>query len=219
MILTSSVMPDHGRPAAVQVSEGATMSHLTVKPLGIPAVKLLIPRRFGDHRGWFTETYSTRAFDQALGGTVFVQDNQAFSAQRGTLRGLHFQNPPEPQAKLVRVVRGSIFDVAVDIRFGSPTYGRWVGEILTAHGGEQLFVPRGFAHGYCTLEPDTEVAYKVDGFYAPACDAGLAWNDPTIGIEWPIAADEVILSEKDKRLPALADFVSPFRFEAVSTAA
>jgi dTDP-4-dehydrorhamnose 3,5-epimerase len=172
-----------------------------------------MPRRYSDERGWFRETYSARSFAPALGNIVFVQDNQAFSAARGTLRGLHFQRPPEPQAKLVRVLHGSIFDVAVDIRAGSPTYGRWVGETLTADGGEQMFVPHGFAHGYCTLEPNTEVAYKVDGFYSPACDAGLAWNDTTIGIEWSIAPDEVILSDKDKKLPAFADFVSPFRYE------
>jgi len=187
------------------------VSHVTVKPTDIPDVVLLIPRRFRDERGWFSETYSTRSFSDILGNIVFVQDNQAYSAMRGTLRGLHFQRPPEPQAKLIRVLRGSIFDVAVDIRAGSPTYGRWVGATLTAEGGEQLFVPRGFAHGYCTLEPDTEVAYKVDGFYAPECDAGLAWDDPSIGIAWPIRPDEAILSDKDRNLPAFANFVSPFR--------
>ena len=190
------------------------MSNLAVKPTALSGVMLLMPRRFGDSRGWFTETYNVRSFAKALGRDVtFVQDNQAFSSERGTLRGLHFQHPPEPQAKLVRVLRGSIFDVAVDLRVGSPTYGRWVGETLTADGGEQLFVPRGFAHGYCTLEPDTEVAYKVDGFYAPAYDAGIAWNDPTIGIAWPISPAEAILSEKDNALPAFADFVSPFHYE------
>ncbi|WP_201861479.1 dTDP-4-dehydrorhamnose 3,5-epimerase [Microvirga soli] len=195
------------------------MSNLTIKETGIPDVVCLIPRRFGDARGWFAETYSTRAFADLLGGTVFVQDNQAFSAQKGTLRGLHFQLPPEPQAKLVRVLRGSIFDVAVDLRLGSPTYGQWVGEMLTADGGEQLFVPHGFAHGYCTLEPNTEVAYKVDGFYAPACDAGLAWDDPTIGITWPIAPEDAILSDKDKTQPAFAGFSSPFRFHRAASAA
>jgi dTDP-4-dehydrorhamnose 3,5-epimerase len=190
------------------------MSNLVISRTDIPDVICLIPRRFGDARGWFSETYSTRAFSDLLDGTVFVQDNQAFSAQRGTLRGLHFQRPPEAQAKLIRVLRGSIFDVAVDLRVGSPTYGHWVGERLTAEGGEQLFVPRGFAHGYCTLEPDTEVAYKVDGFYAPDCDAGLAWNDPMIGISWPIAPEEAVLSDKDKGLPGFADFVSPFRYHA-----
>ncbi len=188
------------------------MSKLTVKLTDISDVVLLTPRRFGDHRGWFSETYSTRSFAEALGNVVFVQDNQAFSAARGTLRGLHFQRPPASQAKLLRVLRGSIFDVAVDLRAGSPTYGCWVGETLTAEGGEQLFVPRGFAHGYCTLEPDTEVAYKVDGFYAPECDAGLAWNDPSIGILWPITPDEAVLSDKDKKLPAFKGFVSPFRY-------
>jgi len=187
------------------------MSNLTVRRTDIADVACVIPQRFGDARGWFSETYSTRAFLEVLGGTVFVQDNQAFSAQKGTLRGLHFQCPPEAQAKLIRVLRGSIFDVAVDLRVGSPTYGHWVGETLTAEGGEQLFVPRGFAHGYCTLEPNTEVAYKADGFYSPECDAGLTWNDPMIGITWPIAPEEAMMSDKDKRLPGFADFVSPFR--------
>jgi dTDP-4-dehydrorhamnose 3,5-epimerase len=195
------------------------MPNLTIKPTEIPDVVQLTPQRFGDARGWFSETYSTRSFSSALGNVTFVQDNQAFSALRGTLRGLHFQRPPEPQAKLVRVLRGSIFDVAVDLRVGSPTYGRWVSEILTAEGGEQLFVPRGFAHGYCTLEPNTEVVYKVDGFYAPACDAGLAWDDPTLGIAWPLTPEEAILSDKDRVLPPFADFVSPFKYRAATTLA
>lgn len=189
------------------------------KNTAIPDVKLLMPRRFGDARGWFTETYNERSFAEVLGGAVFVQDNQAFSAARGTLRGLHFQRPPHAQAKLVRVLRGSVFDVAVDLRLGSPTYGQWVGETLTAQGGEQLFVPRGFAHGYCTLEPDTEVAYKVDGFYAPECDAGLIWNDPTLNIAWPVAPGEAILSDKDTRLPAFAGFASPFTFRPATATA
>lgn len=188
------------------------MSNVTVAPTAIPDVIMLTPRRFGDGRGWFTETYSTRSFAQALGEIVFVQDNQAFSAARGTLRGLHFQRPPQAQAKLVRVLKGSIFDVTVDLRAGSPTYGRWVGVALTAERGEQLFVPHGFAHGYCTLEPETEVAYKVDGFYAPDCDAGLAWDDPTLAIDWPISPHEAILSDKDRTLPAFKDFVSPFTY-------
>ncbi len=188
------------------------MSNLTVTPTRIPDVILLTPRRYPDDRGWFAETYSTRAFAPVLGPMAFVQDNQAFSAARGTLRGLHFQRPPEPQAKLIRVLRGSIFDVTVDLRAGSPTYGRWAGVTLTAEAGEQLFVPHGFAHGYCTLEADTDVAYKVDGFYAPDCDAGLAWDDPDLAIDWPISRDEAILSDKDRRLPAFADFVSPFSY-------
>lgn len=188
------------------------MSNVTVAPTAIPDVIMLAPRRFGDGRGWFTETYSTRSFAPALGDIVFVQDNQAFSAAHGTLRGLHFQRPPQAQAKLVRVLKGSIFDVTVDLRAGSPTYGRWVGVALTAERGEQLFVPHGFAHGYCTLEPATEVAYKVDGFYAPDCDAGLAWDDPTLAIDWPISPHEAILSDKDRTLPAFKDFVSPFTY-------
>ncbi|WP_404295193.1 dTDP-4-dehydrorhamnose 3,5-epimerase (plasmid) [Microvirga sp. RSM25] len=193
------------------------MSDLIVKPTNIPDIILLTPRRFRDDRGWFSEIYNERSFAQALGDIAFVQDNQAFSSARGTLRGLHFQRPPKPQAKLVRAIRGSIFDVAVDLRTGSPTYGGWVGATLTAEGGEQLLVPRGFAHGYCTLEPNTEVAYKVDGFYSPECDAGLAWNDRTLAIQWPIVPEDVLLSEKDKSLLAFSDFVSPFRY-ALSTA-
>ena len=139
-----------------------------------------------------------------------MQDNQSLSASRGTIRGLHFQALPEPQAKLVRVLKGAIFDVAVDIRRGSPSYGRWCSARLTADGGEQMFVPRGFAHGFCTLEPDTEVAYKVDGYYSPSCDAGLAWDDPEIGIDWPVSPIGAILSERDRKLPRLSDLVSPF---------
>ena len=195
------------------------MSKVTAAPTGIPDVIMLAPRRIRDDRGWFAETYNARSFAPMIGDIDFVQDNQAFSAARGTLRGLHFQCPPQPQAKLVRVLKGSIFDVAVDIRAGSPTYGRWIGVTLTAEGSEQLFVPHGFAHGYCTLEPGTEVAYKVDGFYAPDCDAGLAWDDPTLGIDWPISRDEVILSDKDRRLPAFKDFASPFLCNPVKSPA
>jgi dTDP-4-dehydrorhamnose 3,5-epimerase len=173
---------------------------------------LVSVRKFGDARGYFLETYSRRDYD-ALGiDCEFVQDNQSMSAQRGTVRGLHFQIPPEPQAKLVRVLKGAIFDVAVDIRRGSPSYGRWCGATLTADLGEQLFIPRGFAHAFCTLEPDCEVAYKVDGYYALACDAGIFWNDPDIGIAWPIAPSDAILSAKDTKLPRLAEFNSPFAY-------
>ena len=186
---------------------------MDIKGLDLPGVFLLRPRRFADSRGYFTETYNEKAFTAAGITAKFVQDNQSFSARRGTLRGLHFQLPPAAQAKLVRVLQGSVYDVAVDLRAGSPTYGRWEGETLTAEGGEQLFIPRGFAHAFCTLEPDTIVAYKVDDFYAPASDSGLIWNDPTLGIAWPVAADEVLLSDKDQKLGRFADFVSPFRFE------
>lgn len=194
-------------------SSDRAASSLAIMETEIPDVVVIAPRRFHDQRGWFSETYNSRSFSEALGDISFVQDNQVFSASRGTLRGLHFQRPPEPQAKLIRVLHGSIFDVAVDLRVGSPTYGRWVSRTLAADSGEQLFAPRGFAHGYCTLEPDTEVAYKVDGFYAPACNTGLAWNDPTLGIEWPFTSEEVLLSDNDRTLPAFANFVSPFLYE------
>lgn len=187
------------------------MANVTFERLAIAGLVMIVPRRFGDERGYFMETYSARDF-AALGiGATFVQDNQSLSAQPGTVRGLHFQIPPEPQAKLVRVLKGSIFDVAVDLRRGSSSYGRWCSATLTAGGGEQLFIPQGFAHGFCTLETDTEVAYKVDGYYAPECDAGILWNDPALGIAWPIAQTEAILSRKDAILPRIRDFASPFR--------
>lgn len=178
-------------------------------------VAVLIPRRFGDERGWFSETFNAQAFSVAVGNVQFVQDNQAFSAEAGTLRGLHFQRPPHAQAKLVRVLRGSIFDVALDLRVGSSTYGHWVARTLTARDGEQLFVPRGFAHGYCTLEPNTEVAYKTDGFYAPRHDAGLAWDDPTLAIPWPVSPAAAILSDRDRALPDFSGFTSPFHDELI----
>jgi len=183
---------------------------LSIERLEIEAVILVKPKKFGDTRGYFLESYSARAFAEVGIDSVFVQDNQSLSVQRGTIRGLHFQTPPEPQAKLIRVLKGSIFDVVVDLRRGSKTYGRWCSATLTSESAEQLFIPRGFAHGFCTLEPNTEIAYKVDGFYAPACDAGLRWDDPAIGIAWPIQASEVLLSDKDKVLPSFETFVSPF---------
>ena len=186
---------------------------MEVFPTDIPGVLLLKPRYFHDARGYFVETYNLSDARGAGLTAEFVQDNQAFSHQRGTVRALHFQVPPHAQAKLVRVLRGSIHDVAVDLRAGSPSYGRWTAVTLTARGGEQVFVPRGFAHGYCTLEADTEVAYKVDDYYAPDCDRGLIWNDPTLAIDWPVSAAEAVLSDKDRQLPRFADFVSPFRYD------
>jgi len=179
--------------------------------LSIPDVKVLTPRRFGDNRGWFTESWSRKVLD-----VDFCQDNLSLSAPRGTVRGLHFQKPPHAQAKLVSVLRGRIFDVAVDIRVGSPTYGRHVAVELSADKGNQLFVPRGFAHGFCTLEPDTMVMYKVDAFYAPESDAGLLWSDPALAITWPVTSAEAELSPKDQRLPRLADIMSPFTYGAVA---
>jgi len=188
------------------------MIALSVTHLLIPDVLEVQPRRFHDYRGYFVETFSRREFEKISIPNDFVQDNQSFSLHRGTVRGLHFQAPPHSQAKLIRVLRGSIYDVAVDLRRGSPTYGRWCATTLTADKGNQLFVPQGFAHAFCTLESGTEVAYKVDDYYAPECDAGLVWNDPDLAIDWPIAAQEAILSEKDAALPRLAEFHSPFAF-------
>jgi dTDP-4-dehydrorhamnose 3,5-epimerase len=185
---------------------------MDVKSTRLPGVLLLRPRYFHDARGYFVETYNKRAAATAGVEADFVQDNQALSLRAGTVRALHFQVPPRSQAKLVRVLRGSIYDVAVDLRVGSPNYGGWVAERLTAKGGEQLFVPGGFAHGYCTLEPNTEVAYKVDEYYAPECEQGIIWNDPTLAIAWPAAATDVVLSDKDRALGFFADFVSPFRY-------
>jgi len=181
-----------------------------IERLAIPEVILFKPKRFEDGRGYFMETF--RAADLAEAGveTVFVQDNQSLSRQVGTIRGLHFQAPPAVQAKLVRVVAGAILDVAVDLRRASPTYGRWVGATLSAENGHSLFVPRGFAHGFCTLEPDTVVTYKCDAYYAPASDGGLNFADPTIGVEWPVTADRAVVSEKDAKLPLFAGFASPF---------
>jgi len=186
---------------------------MDVRHLGLPGLLLLRPRRFADGRGHFVETYN----EQTLAGVGitarFVQDNQSYSRNSGTIRGLHFQVPPAAQAKLVRVVRGSVYDVALDVRAGSPAYGRWEGTRLTADEGEQLFVPRGFAHGFCTLEPDTVVAYKVDAFYAAASDSGLIWNDPMLAIDWPVRSDQAVLSDKDLRLGRFDGFESPFRYE------
>jgi dTDP-4-dehydrorhamnose 3,5-epimerase len=183
---------------------------LNVTPLAIEAVKLIRPQRFGDARGYLVETWNRRRLAEAGIKIDFVQDNCSFSSSAGTIRGLHYQRPPAAQAKLVRVVRGRVFDVAVDLRGGSPTYGRYAAAELTADGGEQLLVPVGFAHGFCTLESNTEVAYKLSGFYAPECDAGIIWNDPDIGIDWPLDGRQPILSEKDMKLPRLADGKPPF---------
>lgn len=176
-------------------------------------VTLIKPKRHGDERGWFVETYSRRAA-AALGiGEEFVQDNQSLSRPAGTLRGLHFQTPPHGQAKLVRCLRGRILDVAVDVRRGSPTYGRSVSAELTAENGHQLYVPVGFAHAFLTLEDDCEVAYKVSDYYAPQCDAGIRFDDPEIGIAWPIPAERLVLSPKDRALPRLSEFDSPFPYD------
>ena len=185
---------------------------LKIEPLSIPDVLLVTPRRFADSRGYFVETYTQRSFHQAGITPSFRQDNQSLSTQRGTIRGLHFQLAPEPQTKLVRVLAGSVYDVAVDLRHGSATYGQWCGATLTADVGEELLIPAGFAHAFCTLEPATIVAYKVDGFYNKAAEGGLRWDDPDIGIDWPVPAAEIKVSEKDAALPFLRDAATPFDF-------
>ena len=187
---------------------------IDVKPLAIPEVKLITPPIFRDPRGFFSETYNGAALAAAGIGQAFVQDNHAGSRTKGALRGLHFQIDPRAQGKLVRVVRGAILDVAVDIRRGSPTFGRHVAATLSAENWAQLWVPVGFAHAYCTLEPDTEVIYKVTDFYAPECDRGLAFDDPDLGIAWPISTSEVILSDKDRRHPRLRDLPAYFTYPA-----
>ncbi len=173
---------------------------------------LIAPKRFGDHRGFFAETYSRRTYASLGVDVAFVQDNHSLSAAVGTVRGLHFQAPPHAQAKLVRCGRGAIFDVAVDIRRGSPTYGKWAGFTLSADNGAQLYIPKGFAHGFVTLEADSEIVYKCSEYYSPEAEGALRWDDPDIGIEWPIKGN-AILSEKDASAPLLADFYSPFAFE------
>ncbi len=176
-------------------------------------VTRLKPRRFGDDRGWFSETYKLCNAEAAGISETFIQDNHSLSHLVGTLRGLHFQVPPHAQAKLVRCVRGRIVDYAVDLRRGSPTYARWISAELDPENGHQLFIPVGFAHGFVTLEPDTEVLYKVSDYYAPDCDQGIRYDDPDIGITWPDLPDGFRLSEKDRKLPFLSDFESPFPYD------
>jgi len=177
---------------------------MDVVSLDIPDVKIIRPKKFGDHRGFFSETYTKKTFEAAGLQYDFVQDNHSLSAEVGTVRGLHFQLPPFAQDKLVRVVRGAILDVAVDIRKGSPTFGRHVSAVISAAEWNQILVPIGFAHGFCTLEPDTEVIYKVTNYYSPEHDRGLLWNDPELGIDWPVAADKAHLSDKDHKHPTFA---------------
>lgn len=179
----------------------------------LPGVVMLTPRRFGDARGFFSEVYNRNVY-AALGIDVeFVQDNHSLSREVGVVRGLHFQSPPHAQAKLVRVGAGRVLDVAVDIRRGSPTYGRWVGVELSAEAGNQLYIPVGFLHGFAVLEPGSELLYKCSDFYAPDCDGAVRFDDPDIGIDWGIDPKAAILSDKDAKAPFLKDFVSPFVYE------
>jgi dTDP-4-dehydrorhamnose 3,5-epimerase len=185
---------------------------MQVDATALSGVLILTPRRFGDARGWFMETFSAPRMAEAGVAIDWVQDNQSFSAAKGTLRGLHYQRPPHAQDKLVRCSRGAILDVAVDFRAGSPTFARWVGVELTADNGRQLLVPKGFLHGFVTLTDDTEVQYKCSDIYAPDCDGAVRWDDPEIGIDWGASAP--VLSAKDAAAPLLKDAPRPFRWEA-----
>lgn len=181
----------------------------------LPGVIVVTPDRFGDARGWFSETWNGPRLAASGIAIDFVQDNHSMSAASGTLRGLHFQRPPRAQDKLVRCTRGAILDVAVDVRKGSPTFGRWVGVELTAENRRQLLVPKGFLHGFVTREPDTEVMYKCSDVYAPDCDGGIRWNDPDLGIDWGLTGDPV-LSAKDQAAALLKDWDSPFVWEGTA---
>ncbi|KCZ85700.1 dTDP-4-dehydrorhamnose 3,5-epimerase [Hyphomonas adhaerens MHS-3] len=183
---------------------------LSVEALGIPEVKLITPPRFADARGYFSETFNSANFAAAGIDCNFIQDNQSGSVLVGTIRGLHYQAPPFAQSKLVRVLAGAIIDVAVDVRRGSPTYGQWVKATLTAESGTQIFVPKGFLHGFVTLAPDTVVAYKVDAPYSREHDGSVRWNDPDLAIDWELDGRLPVLSEKDEAAPLMTDFDTPF---------
>ncbi|SDG88147.1 dTDP-4-dehydrorhamnose 3,5-epimerase [Pelagibacterium luteolum] len=176
-----------------------------VRSLALPEVLEITPPKFGDNRGFFSETYNAEKFAAAGIDLVFVQDNHSLSAAEGVLRGLHYQLPPRAQDKLVRVVKGAIFDIAVDIRRSSPTFGRWVGLEVSAAKWNQILVPKGFAHGFLTLEPDTEVVYKVTDVYSPEHDRGIRFDDVDIGIDWPLEPVSMQLSDKDRNAPGFAE--------------
>lgn len=186
---------------------------MEISSMDLAGVKLFAPRHIGDERGYFAETFRADTFAKECGAVVFVQDNESLSAQTGTVRGLHFQSAPHAQGKLVRCTAGALFDVAVDIRVGSPTFGKWVGETLTPENGLQLWIPPGFAHGFCTLSPNSVIAYKVTDYYNAECDKGLAWDDPALSIAWPDAADAATLSPKDRKQPELSCLPDYFTWE------
>jgi dTDP-4-dehydrorhamnose 3,5-epimerase len=177
---------------------------MIVTETNIPEVKLIAAKKFGDERGFFSETFNLERYREAGISMECVQDNHSMSGPVGTVRGLHFQIGPKAQAKLVRVVRGAVLDVAVDIRKGSPTYGHHVAAVISAKDWNQLYIPRGFAHGFCTLEPDTEFLYKVDDYYSPEHERGIQWDDPDLGIAWPVEGDKALLSAKDTENPGFA---------------
>ena len=185
---------------------------MQVLETAIADVKLIKPVRHVDSRGFFSEVFKESELRKHAIDIDFVQDNHSLSVSRGVVRGLHFQIAPFPQAKLLRVVAGSIFDVAVDIRGGSPSFGRHVAVVLSATDWNQILIPEGFAHGYCTLEPNTEVLYKVNAYYSPEHDRGLLWNDPALGIAWPVSADEALVSDRDRKHPVLSSLPQHFRY-------
>lgn len=187
---------------------------MDIEETRLPGVLILTPKRFGDARGFFSESWNRQTLAAHGIEMDFCQDNHSLSAQVGTVRGLHFQAPPHAQDKLVRCGRGALFDVAVDIRRGSPTYGHWVGVELNEQNGKQLLVPKGFLHGFSTLQPDTEIIYKCTDYYAPAADGAVRFDDPAIGIDWQIEAGQAVLSDKDAAAPLLHDFDTPFTYEA-----
>jgi dTDP-4-dehydrorhamnose 3,5-epimerase len=186
---------------------------MEIETTKLPGVMVLTPRRFGDHRGFFSESWNARVMAEAGLTYDFVQDNHSLSREVGTLRGMHFQSPPHAQAKLVRCGRGCLYDVVVDIRQGSPTYGQWVGEELSFENGKQLMVPAGFLHGFVTRAPDTEIVYKCTDFYAPSADGAVRWDDPEIGIDWDLGGIEPVLSEKDAAAPLLSELGPVFTYE------
>jgi dTDP-4-dehydrorhamnose 3,5-epimerase len=213
--LTCSRLPLYARRAKNHIAarQRGYSLNMQVERTTLAGVYVLVPRRFGDARGWLSETWNAVRMAEAGLDLQFVQDNHSFSALKGTLRGLHYQRPPRAQDKLVRCTRGAIFDVAVDIRRGSPTYGRWVGDELTSVNGRQVLIPRGFLHGFVTLTEDCEVQYKCTDFYAPDCEGSIRWDDPTIGIDWRLGGATPLLSVKDSVAPFLADFESPFTWD------
>ena len=188
-----------------------------IRPLALPGVLEIVPRRFGDDRGVFCETWSAESFREAGLDLDFVQDNHSVSTARGVVRGLHYQLPPHAQDKLVRVVRGAIFDVAVDIRSDSPSFGKWVGIELSADKWNQLLVPKGYAHGFQTLEPDTEVLYKVSNYYSPGHEISMLWNDPALAIDWPSGGSEPILSPRDEAGLRIAEIPPVFEYAGAMT--
>lgn len=187
---------------------------ILIEPTDLSGVLIISPRRFGDDRGFFCETWNAGRLAEHGINTDFVQDNQSLSGTVGTVRGLHYQSPPHAQDKLVRCGQGALLDVAVDIRKDSPTYGEWIGVELSAENGKQLLIPKGFLHGFVTLEQDTEILYKCSDYYAPECDGAIRFDDPDISVDWGILPNDAVLSEKDAAAPFLKDFDSPFTYEA-----